>query len=160
MDISILMQSGAQLFQSKLDTDGDGQIEISDLVPALSALFGNEQGEFDLSSITSKMSAGGLMEMAQSWMGDGENQPVSGEQITEMLGADKVSAFADQLGISKESALGGLQEAVPGIIDQASSGGLMDMAGSVLGQVTDSAQSSGGGIMGMLTGMIGKLFGR
>ena len=78
MDISSLMQTGAQLFQSKLDTDGDGQIEISDLVPALSALFGNEEGEFDLSSITSKMSAGGLMEMAQSWMGDGENQPVSG----------------------------------------------------------------------------------
>ena len=156
MDISSIMQTGAQLFQSKLDTDGDGQIEISDLVPALAALFGNEQGEFDLSAITSNMSAGGLMDMVQSWLGDGENQPVSGEQITEMLGADKVAAFADQLGISTESALGGLQEAVPGIIDQASSGGLMDMANSVLSQSNGSA----GGIMGMLSGLIGKLFGR
>ena len=160
MDISSLMQTGAQLFQSKLDTDGDGQIEISDLAPALAALLGNDQGEFDLSSITSKMSAGGMMEMAQSWLGDGENQPVSGEQITEMLGADKVSAFADKIGISQEKAIGGLQEVVPGIIDQASSGGLMDMAGSVLGQVTDSAQNSSSGIIGTITGMIGKLFGR
>ncbi len=156
MDISSIMQVGAQQFQDKLDSDGDGQIEISDLVPALSALFSNEQGEFDLSSITSNLGAGGMMDMVQSWMGDGENQAVSGEQITEMLGADKVSAFAEQLGISPENALDGLQEAIPGIIDQASSGGLMDMASSVLGQSAGSA----GGIMGLVSGLIGKLFGR
>ncbi|MGB0847217.1 MAG: YidB family protein [Thiolinea sp.] len=153
MDISSIMQTGAQLFQGKLDADGDGQIEISDLVPALTGLFSNEAGDFDVSSIMSNMNAGGLMEMAQSWLGDGENQAISGDQITQMLGSEKVSAFASQLGLSEDQALGGLQEAVPGIIDQVSNGGsLMDMAGSLMSE----ASSSGGGIMGM----VGKLFGR
>ena len=157
MDISSIMQTGAQMFQGKLDADGDGQIEISDLIPALTGLFNNEAGEFDVSSIISNLGSGNLMEMAQSWLGDGENAPVSGEQISEMLGADKISAFASQLGLSEDQALGGLQEAVPGIIDKVSSGGsLMDMAGDLMSNVAGEASSSAGGIMGM----IGKLFGR
>lgn len=157
MDLTAIMQTAAQTFQGKLDADGDGQIEISDLIPALTGLFSNDAGEFDISSIMENLNAGGLMSLAQSWLGDGDNEPVSGEQITNILGSDKISAFASQLGLSEDQAIGGLQEAVPSIIDQVSSGGsLMDMAGSLLGG--DNSAASGG--LGGLLGMAGKLFGR
>lgn len=161
MDISSIMQTGAQLFQGKLDADGDGQIEISDLVPALTGLFNNDSGDFDVSSIMAKLGSGNMMEMAQSWMGDGENAPVSGEQITEMLGSEKVTAFASKLGLSEDQALGGLQEAVPGIIDKVSSGGsMMDIAGGLIGNVAGEGSTAANGIVGQIMGMVGKLFGK
>lgn len=156
MDISSVMQVAAQAFQGKLDADGDGQIEISDLIPALTGLFSNDDGDFDVGSIMSNLSGGGLASIAQSWLGDGDNEAVSGEQITDMLGSDKISSFASQLGLSEEQAVGGLTEAVPNIIDQVSSGGsLTDLAG-----MASSMLGGDGGGAGGIMGMAGKLFGR
>ncbi|MEZ5448996.1 MAG: YidB family protein [Thiolinea sp.] len=153
MDISSIMQMAAQTFQGKLDADGDGQIEISDLIPALQTLFTNGAGEFDFSSVIANLSGGGLGSIVQSWLGDGANAAVSGDQLTQLLGADKITSFADQLGLSTGQAVSGLQAAVPSMIDQASSGGsLLELAGGLLG---------GGNAAGNdLLNMAGKLFGR
>ncbi|NOQ78112.1 MAG: hypothetical protein GQ546_01790 [Gammaproteobacteria bacterium] len=70
----------------------------------------------------------------QSWLGDGQNQKISGNQISEMLGSDKISEFASQLGLSEDKAIGGLQDAMPKMIDNASSGGsLLDSIGGIEG---------------------------
>ena len=62
-----------------------------------------------------------------------------------MLGADKVSEFASRLGLSEEEAAGGLSEALPQMVDTASSGG--------------SLLDSIGGLSGAM-GMAGKLLGK
>ncbi|MEZ5537892.1 MAG: YidB family protein [Thiolinea sp.] len=141
MDINKIMQDGAHAFQSKLDADGDGQIEISDLVPALKNLFTNENGDMDVSSMLSNLNADGLSAKVQSWLGSGENEAIEGEQLTNALGMDSISSFASQLGLKVDQAVAGLQEAVPNIIDQASNGAesLMDIAGDLLGGDTSSA---------------------
>lgn len=143
-----LLQLGAQLFQGQLDQDGDGQIEITEIMSALGGLMGNENaadGGLDFGNLLSNMDAGGLMDMAQSWLGDGANEAVGGDQLTQMFGQDKISAFADQLGISEDQALKGLQEAVPNMVDKGSEGGsLLDMVGGVSGAI----------------GLASKLFGR
>lgn len=143
-----LLQLGAQLFQGQLDQDGDGQIEITEIMSALGGLIGNENaadGGLDFGNLLSNMDAGGLMDMAQSWLGDGANEAVGGDQLTQMFGQDKISAFADQLGISEDQALKGLQEAVPNMVDKGSEGGsLLDMVGGVSGAI----------------GLASKLFGR
>jgi uncharacterized protein YidB (DUF937 family) len=62
-----------------------------------------------------------------------------------MLGADKISEFASKLGLSNEEAAGGLSEALPQMVDKASSGGsLLDSIGGISGAV----------------GLAGKLFGK
>lgn len=148
MDTSSLLQLGAQLFQGQLDSDGDGQIEITEIMSALGGLMGNggsADAGLDLGGLLSNMDAGGLMGMAQSWLGDGSNEAVGGEQLTQMFGQDKISAFASQLGLSEDQALKGLQEAVPNMVDKSSEGGsLLDMVGGVSGAI----------------GLASKLFGR
>lgn len=149
MDMSDLLKMGANAFiKSKLSGDAGSGLDLGSLTSALSGLTGggddNEEGGFDIGSLLGKMQGGGMAEIAQSWLGDGDNAPVEQNQITEMFGADKISEFASKLGLSEEEAVGGLQDALPQIVDKASSGG------SILDSI--------GGIGGALK-MAGKLFG-
>lgn len=144
MNIGDIIQIGAQLFQSKLGSDGDG-LDIGDIVSALSGLLSDNDGNINISSLVSNMDAGDLMSLASSWLGDGDNSPISADQLMGLLGNDKISAFASQLGLSEDKAVGGLQEAIPNIVDKSSSGGsLLDAVGGVSGAI----------------GLVGKLFGR
>ncbi|WP_341328552.1 YidB family protein [Methylotuvimicrobium sp. KM2] len=155
MDINSLLQRSAQLFKEQLDTDRDGKVETSEIVGALAKLFGNTQGQLNLASIISSMQNGGsqdLMQLASSWLGKGQNAPVSGNQLEQIFGHDKIAAFAKQLGISESSALNGLQEAVPNVIDKASPNGtLADLGEQLLNSV--------GGVSGAINAF-GKMFGR
>ncbi|MEN8244876.1 MAG: YidB family protein, partial [Thermodesulfobacteriota bacterium] len=66
----------------------------------------------------------------------GSNEAISPDQISTMLGTDKISEFASKLGLSNEEAAGGLSEALPLMVDKASSGGaLLDSIGGVSGAV-------------------------
>ena len=153
-----LLQIGAQLFQSQLDKDHDGQLEITEIATALMGLFANGQqsqagGLAGLASMVTGLQSSGnpdLMSMVSSWLSPGTNAPVSGGQLTQMFGEDKIAAFAQQLGISPEKALSGLQAAVPGVVDKASPNGSLD-----LGNLLDAV----GGVSGAI-GLASKLFGR
>lgn len=158
MDMGNLLQIGAQLFQSQLDKDHDGQLELTEIASALMGLMGNSGqsqagGLGGLASMITGMQGGGdsgLASLAASWLGSGANQQPSGGQLTQMFGADKIAAFAQQLGISQESALSGLQAAVPNVVDKASPSGSLD-----LGDMLDAV----GGVSGAI-GLASKLFGR
>jgi uncharacterized protein YidB (DUF937 family) len=47
-------------------------------------------------------SSEGLGDVVSSWIGTGQNQPVTGEQIASVLGSVKVQQFAQKLGFSSE----------------------------------------------------------
>lgn len=59
----------------------------------------------------------GLGDLIQSWISSGQNQAVSGEQIGQVFGPERMGAIADQLGTSREAAAGQLSEVLPQIID-------------------------------------------
>ncbi|MEN6331639.1 MAG: YidB family protein [Smithella sp.] len=65
-----------------------------------------------------KFQNGGLGEVVSSWIGTGENQPVSGDQITNTLGADKIKDIAASLGVSDTEAADGLASMLPQLIDR------------------------------------------
>lgn len=136
MDMSDVLQIGAQLFQSKLDRDGDG-LDIGDIISALSTLLANKEGTgVDLSSLVGQMNSGDLMSMAASWLGNGENQSISTEQVAGLFDSEKLMSFAKQLGLSEGQALNGLAEAVPNIVDKSSSdGSLLDAVGGISGAI-------------------------
>ena len=102
-----------------------------------SLLGGGSDGDLDIGGLASKFAGGDLGGALQSWLGDGDNDAVSAEQVTSALGADKVAEFAQQLGIGQEEAGGALSDLLPNLIDQS---------------------SSGGSLLGGLAGMAGKLF--
>jgi len=145
MDIENLLQLGVSAFmKSSQSGDAGSNVNVETLTAALSNLIGGEGG-FDISSLLGNLQGGDLMGMAQSWLGDGENQAIDTNQIMSLFGSDKISAFASQLGMNETEAVGGLTDAIPQMIDQASSGG------SILDSV--------GGIEGAM-GLAGKFFGK
>jgi len=145
MDLSQLLQIGANAFKQGAGTSSAQSLPTQDIIGALSKLRGNGQGQIDIAGLVAMASKSGLMELAQSWLSDGPNAKLSIDGIIRMLGQAKLGDFAKQLGIDQNAALGGLQEAIPAMVDKASSGG--------------SLLDSVGGVEGVL-GMAGKLFGR
>lgn len=139
MDIANLLKMGATIFiNSKQSGDAGSGLDIDSLVSALSGLSGGRQssGGFDLGSLLAKMDSGGLGDIAKSWLGDGNNDAISPDQIINTLGSDKLTEFASKLGLSPEEAAGGLSDALPQMVDKASSGGsLLDSIGGVSGAI-------------------------
>jgi len=142
MDIGDLLKMGASAFiQSKMSGDAGSGLNSDLLSSALSSLMGGSSnadkgGGFDIGSILSGMDAGGLGSIAKSWLGDGGNDSISTDQVSSMFDSGKLSEFASQLGLSQEEARGGLADALPQMVDKASSGGsLLDSIGGISGAI-------------------------
>lgn len=126
-----LMKMGAQLLVSKIS---DGSVSTDSAIEALTGLLGNGEGGLDLGSILSKIQGGDLASLASSWLGSGSNDSIGVGQLRNLFGNGKISEFAAQLGTSEESALGGLSEVLPQLIDQGSpDGSILDSLGGVGG---------------------------
>ena len=143
MNLSELIQMGATVFRdSNLSGDAGSNLDIEAITSALSGLTGGSGG-FDFSAVVERLGSSGLGDVAKSWLGDGANQSISPEQIGNALGSAQLSEFAAKLGLSTEEAAGGLSDALPQMVDKASSGG--------------SILESLGGVEGVI-GMASKLF--
>ena len=59
----------------------------------------------------------GLSQVAASWVGTGQNLPVSGEQIAAVLGNGKLVAMAQQLGLDPQALGGQLAQLLPQVVD-------------------------------------------
>lgn len=79
--------------------------------------------KMDVGSLIGGLQSKGLGDIAESWLGDGANKDISADQLKDVLGAEKISAAAAELGTDEGSLLGGLQSALPQMVDKASQGG-------------------------------------
>ena len=73
-----------------------------------------------LNKILSGFQEKGMSSQASSWVGTGDNEPVSGTEVEEIVGADEIQAIAQQLGISNEQAADAVAEVLPRVVDQVS----------------------------------------
>ena len=147
MDLTDLLKMGASAIQGNSDDTTTG-LDSDMLSNALGSLLGGQDGGIDLGSLVSGLSENGLGSIVGSWLGSGENESISLDSITDLLGADKVSEFASSLGLSEESAKGALADALPNIVDKASEGE---------GSLVEDLLSNIGGAEGAM-GMLGKMF--
>jgi len=147
MDLMELMKTGASLIQGNSD-DATTGLDTSTITDALGGLLGNSEGGLDLGSLVGGLGENGLGEIVGSWLGGGENSPISMDQITDLLGADKISEFASSLGLSEDSAKGALADALPQVVDQATSG-----EGSMIEDMLAQVGGTGGAM-----DMLGKMF--
>jgi uncharacterized protein YidB (DUF937 family) len=70
-----------------------------------------------LPGIISKLQNGGLAQQVGSWVGTGQNAPVSGSQLQEVLGSGSIGQIAQQLGMSHADTSSGLAQVLPQLID-------------------------------------------
>ncbi|MGI9236335.1 MAG: YidB family protein [Woeseiaceae bacterium] len=113
----------------------DGANNSSQAESALDRLTGGNKA-FDLGALVNmfQQSGGDLASKAKSWLGDGANESVSATQLEQVVGEDKVAAFARTLGIDKAQAGDKLAKILPELIDKSSQGGeLLDKIGGKSG---------------------------
>lgn len=144
MNIQELLKIGAQAFQSGVADQVSGSLSLDTIMDALAGLMPGDGKNVDLGSLIGQMQGGGLAAIAESWLGDGSNKGIDVDQIVELFGRDSIRSFAGKLGLDEGTALSGLQEAVPSMVDKASSGGTLESIGGLSGAI----------------GLAGKLFGR
>ena len=68
--------------------------------------------------ILDKFRQGGYADQAASWQSTGQNIPVSGSALQEVLGSGTIGQIAQQLGMSHGDAAGGLAQVLPQLIDK------------------------------------------
>ncbi len=97
----------------------------SDVMSALSQLIG-EGDSLNLESLLESMGgASGLGDIAASWLGSGENLPISAEQVSALFGSEKLSSFASSLGIDSDAAIDTITQVLPNLVDSSSPDGTL-----------------------------------
>ena len=128
-----LMKLATQILASKL---GGGASNNSDMLQSvIGSLVGGSGGQgIDLGSLVGNLQGGGLADIADSLLGDGDTAEISGSQVEELLGSDKLQQAAQQLGADQGDLISGLKEMLPQVVDKSSSGGsLLDSVGGIGG---------------------------
>ena len=85
-----------------------------------------------LGGIISAFQKGGLGPLTDSWVGTGDNLPVSGDQLSQVLGSDKISQIASQLGMSQSDAAGGLAKILPDLVNHVTPNGQVPASHSMV----------------------------
>jgi uncharacterized protein YidB (DUF937 family) len=110
----------------------------ADLVGALLQQVGGGQG---LQGLVQQFSQGGLGEVVQSWVSTGQNLPISGDQIAQVLGNGQLAQLAQQFGLNPDTVANQLAQFLPQVVDQLTPNGQLPSGGAA-------------DLMGMLGGLL------
>ena len=116
------------------------------LLPVVVGMLGNDSQHGGLGGLLEKFNQAGMGDAAKSWVGHGDNAPISGDQLGQVLGGDMMGDIAAKLGLSHGDAAGQLANVLPGLIDKL----------TPHGQVPAGGLGNSGDLMGMLGGLLGK----
>jgi uncharacterized protein YidB (DUF937 family) len=70
-----------------------------------------------LGDLLKQFQQNGQGEVADSWVGKGENKSIAPDDLGKALGVDQINALASQTGMSRDELLSGLSQYLPGVID-------------------------------------------
>lgn len=84
-----------------------------------------------LNDLLRQFTEAGHGQAAQSWVGNGPNQPISTDDLAKALGADQISTLMAHSGLSREDLLAGLSQHLPEVVDQLTPDGRLPSADEV-----------------------------
>lgn len=113
------------------------------LASVAGSLLANDGEHGGLGGLVGKFQQAGMGDVIGSWVGSGQNMPISAEQLQNVLGSDAVASIAQKMGLNSGDALGQLSQMLPGLVDKLTPNG--------------SAPAAGLGNLGDLAGMLGGL---
>jgi uncharacterized protein YidB (DUF937 family) len=94
-------------------------------IAAISKLF---EGE-GMQGILSKLQASGLDKQVMSWVGHGQNEPVTGDDIKNAVDPQQLSEVARQSGMSQDEVADHVAQALPEAVDKATPAGAVPKQG-------------------------------
>lgn len=97
---------------------GGQQQESAPQNQLLNSVMGMINSAGGLPGLLQKFKDSGLQDQVASWVGTGENKPVSADQIEEALGEDTVRELAQDSGVAPANASSVLAQLLPQIVDK------------------------------------------
>jgi uncharacterized protein YidB (DUF937 family) len=76
-----------------------------------------------IQGLLAKFQQAGMGQQAQSWIGTGQNMPISADALSQILGQGQLGQIAQQLGMSHEQVASGLAQSLPHVVDHMTPGG-------------------------------------
>lgn len=86
---------------------------------------GGQGGQGGLSAIVAKLEQAGFGAQVRSWIGNGQNLPITAEQLQQVLGSDVVKQLAARFNIPVDQLAKVLAEQLPKAVDSASPNGTL-----------------------------------
>ena len=105
---------------------GAGQTANAPTQPASDEGAGGVLG--GLGGLLNKLQQGGLGNIANSWVGSGQNQQVSPGQVGSALGPSIIKMLAQKSGMSEEDITKQLSQVLPGLVDKLTPAGRLPTA--------------------------------
>jgi uncharacterized protein YidB (DUF937 family) len=116
---------------------------------SLGGMFGKDGGGFDMDNVNAlleqfggvdgimrKLQDSGLGDQLSSWIGKGDNAPISADQVKNALGADGLDAVASKTGLDVDDLVGRISDKLPGAIDKMTPDGAVPDGGFNLDSLT------------------------
>lgn len=132
------------LFDSVLSVVSSQVQQHGGMASVIGGLLANNSEHGGLNGLVEKFTQAGMGNVVNSWIGSGQNMPISGDQLASVLGNGTVANIAKQLGVDPAQASGQLAQMLPGLIDKLTPHGQAPQGG--LGNSAD--------LMGMLSGLL------
>ena len=106
-----------------------------DIMGALTGLLGGEGAIGSklggLSGILGKFTDSGMGDKVQSWLGQGDNDPLTPDEVETALGKDTIDEMAAEAGDTPEDMKSGLAGMLPGLVDKLTPDGNIPGAGQI-----------------------------
>ncbi|MFI5632789.1 YidB family protein [Streptomyces sp. NPDC051664] len=118
-------------------SQGGGSGNAGNILGALlGALGGNASaggagGANALEGLIGMLTKSGLLDQTQSWVGTGENKPVSGAQIAQALPDETLQKVAQDAGVSTQQAADDIARSLPEAVDKLTPAGEVPKGGSI-----------------------------
>jgi uncharacterized protein YidB (DUF937 family) len=104
---------------------GSSSAGNANIVEVIGGLIAQHPG--GLAGLVQSFENGGLGSVVASWVGTGQNLPISADQLQSVLGDERLASIAAALGLSPQEASGHVAQALPQVVDQLTpNGGLPD----------------------------------
>ena len=112
-------QPGAQPPAPGATQGAPGSVLLSTVI----AMLANGQhaqgaGVGGLGDLIGRFTQGGMGDVIGSWIGHGQNAPISGDQLSNVLGSDAIADIASQLGLSHRETADQLSQMLPQVVDR------------------------------------------
>jgi uncharacterized protein YidB (DUF937 family) len=120
-----------------LSQGGNGNTNHAGLMDVVSSLINSPQTG-GLQGLINQFQQGGLGSVVASWVGTGQNLPISGEQLQALLGNEQIQAMAQKLGISTQDVSAHLAQLLPQVVDHLTPTGEVPAGGLAQGGLEDT----------------------
>ena len=159
MDLTDLLKGALGGAQPAASQGGQGDL-IAKLLPLVLQMLQGRQGNAvgaaaggagglgslaglgGLGGLVNAFSQNGLGDLVGSWIGRGENLPVSGRQLAQVLGDDGIRHLAGRTGASQGEVTEALSQILPQVVDGLTPEGKVPEEGADAGRATSSGSSA------------------